>query len=91
MLLQPENRTRVNCISMKHLFCNALVRVIYSAVSGQCIYMVHTHRVNVVHIYMVHTHRVNVVHINMVHTHRVNVVHINMVHSQLSQPENRVN
>jgi len=31
-----EYRTRVNCIHMSHLFCNALVRDIYSSMSGEC-------------------------------------------------------
>jgi len=31
-----EYRTRVHCIHMYHLFCDALVCVIYSEVSGQC-------------------------------------------------------
>ena len=31
-----EYRTRVHCIHMLHLFCNVLVHVIYSGVSGQC-------------------------------------------------------
>ena len=31
-----EYRTRVHCIDMSHLLCNALVHVIYSRVSGQC-------------------------------------------------------
>ena len=34
MLLQ-QYRTRVQCIHMQHLFCNALVHVIYSVVLGQ--------------------------------------------------------
>ena len=35
-VITTEYRTRVHCIHMKHLFCNALVHVIYSGVSGQC-------------------------------------------------------
>jgi len=34
--IRTEYRTRVDCIHMEHLFCNALVHVIYSGVSGQC-------------------------------------------------------
>ena len=34
--ITTEYRTRVQRIYMYHLFCQALVRVIYSAVSGQC-------------------------------------------------------
>ena len=34
-------RTRVHCIYMYHLFCNALVHVIYSRVPGQCLYTIH--------------------------------------------------
>ena len=35
-VITTEYRTRVHCVHMYHLFCNALVRVIYSGVSGQC-------------------------------------------------------
>jgi len=35
-VIPTEYRTSVHCIHMWHLFCNALVHVIYSAVSGQC-------------------------------------------------------
>jgi len=35
-VITTEYRTRVHCIHMYHLFCNALVHVIYSRVSGQC-------------------------------------------------------
>jgi len=31
-----EYRTLVHCIHISHLFCNALVHVIYSGESGQC-------------------------------------------------------
>ena len=31
-----EYRTRVHCLRMYHLFCNARVHVNYSGVSGQC-------------------------------------------------------
>ena len=37
-------RTRLHCIHISHLFCNALVHVIYSRVSGQC-----SHTVPVLH------------------------------------------
>jgi len=33
--MTTEYRTRVHCIHIYHLFCNALVHVIYSVVSGQ--------------------------------------------------------
>jgi len=36
-----EYRTRVHCIHMYHLFCDALVHVIYSVVSGQYSYTIH--------------------------------------------------
>ena len=35
-VITTEYRTRVHCIHMYHLFCDALVHVIYSGVSGQC-------------------------------------------------------
>ena len=35
-VITTEYRTRVHCIHMLHLFCNAVVHVIYSGVSGQC-------------------------------------------------------
>jgi len=35
-----EYRTHVYCIHMYHLFCNALVHVIYSGVSRQCSYTI---------------------------------------------------
>jgi len=35
-VITTEYRTRVHCIHMHHLLCNALVLVIYSGVSGQC-------------------------------------------------------
>ena len=31
-----EYKPRVHCTHMLHLFCNALVHVIYSGLSGQC-------------------------------------------------------
>ena len=34
--ITTEYRTRVHCIHMLRLLCNALVLVIYSGVSGQC-------------------------------------------------------
>ena len=34
-VITTEYKTRVHCIQMYHLFCNALVHVIYSVVSGQ--------------------------------------------------------
>jgi len=40
-VITTEYRTRAYCIHMSHLFCNALVHVIYSEASGQCW---HTHR-----------------------------------------------
>ena len=36
-VITTEYRTRVRCIHMLHLFYNALVHVIYSWVSGQCL------------------------------------------------------
>ena len=33
-VITTEYRTHVQCIHMKHLFCNALVRVIYAVASG---------------------------------------------------------
>jgi len=35
-----EYRTRVHCIHMYHLFCHALVHVIYYVVSGQYSYTI---------------------------------------------------
>ena len=35
-VITTEYRTRVQCIHRQHLFCKALLNVIYSAVSGQC-------------------------------------------------------
>jgi len=35
-VITTEYRTRVHCIHMQHLVCNALVHVIYLRVSGQC-------------------------------------------------------
>ena len=43
MLYTTEYRTRVHCIHMYHLFCNALVRVIYSGISGQCSHAIFAH------------------------------------------------
>ena len=37
--ITTEYKTRVHCIHMYHLFCDALVHVIYSGVSGQCSYI----------------------------------------------------
>jgi len=34
-VITTEYRTRVHCIHMYHLCCNALIHVIYSVVSGQ--------------------------------------------------------
>ena len=39
-VITTEYRTRVNCIHMYHLFGNALVRVIYSVVSGEYSYTI---------------------------------------------------
>jgi len=39
-VITTEYRTRVHCIHMYHLFCNALVHVIYSVVSGQYSYTI---------------------------------------------------
>ena len=36
-----EYRTRVHCIHMYHLFCNALIHVIYSVDSGQYLYTIY--------------------------------------------------
>ena len=41
-VITTEYRTRVHSIHMYHLFCNALVHVIHSGVSGQCSYTIHT-------------------------------------------------
>ena len=35
-VITTEYRTRVQCIHMYQLFCNALVHVFYSGASGQC-------------------------------------------------------
>ena len=40
-VISTEYRTRVHCIQMQHLFCNALVHVINSVVSGQYSYTKH--------------------------------------------------
>jgi len=37
-VITTEYRTRVHCIHMYHLFCKVLVHVIYSGVSGQCMF-----------------------------------------------------
>ena len=37
-VITADYRTRVHCIHMYHLFCNALVHVIYSVVSGRYLY-----------------------------------------------------
>ena len=39
-VITTERRARVHCIHMFDLFCNALVHVIYSGVSGQCSYTI---------------------------------------------------
>ena len=39
-VITREYRTRVHCIHMYHLFCNALVHVIYSVVSCQYSYTI---------------------------------------------------
>jgi len=41
-VITTEYRTRVHFIHMYHLFCNAMVHVIYSVVSGQHSYTIHT-------------------------------------------------
>jgi len=41
-VITTEYTTRVHCIHMYHLFRNALVHVIYSIVSGQYSYTIHT-------------------------------------------------
>ena len=40
-VITTEYRTRVHCIPMYHLFCNALVRVMYLVVSDQCSHTIH--------------------------------------------------
>jgi len=40
-VITTEYRACVHCIHMYHLFCNALVHVIYSGVSGQCSFTIH--------------------------------------------------
>jgi len=50
-VITTEYRSRVHCIHMYHLFCNALVRVIYSGVSGQC--SSHTIRGGYVYMYII--------------------------------------
>ena len=46
-VITTEYGTRVHCIHMYHLFCNALVHVIYSGVSGQCSHTISEHKVKV--------------------------------------------
>jgi len=46
-VITAEFRTRVHCIHMHYLFCNALVHAIYLGVSGQCLYIIRKQRVNV--------------------------------------------
>ena len=41
-VITAENGTRVHCIHMYHLFCNAFVHVIFSGVSDQCLYTIYT-------------------------------------------------
>ena len=38
-VITTQYRARVHCIYMYHIFCNALVHVMYSGVSGQCSYV----------------------------------------------------
>ena len=45
-VITTEYRTRVHCIHMKHLFCNALIHVIYSVVSGQCSHTIAVFKLN---------------------------------------------
>ena len=40
-VITTEYRTRVHCIHMYHLLCNALVHVIYSGVSSECSHTIH--------------------------------------------------
>ena len=44
-VITTEYISRVHCIHMLHLFCNALVHVIYSVVSGQYSYTIFEHKV----------------------------------------------
>jgi len=39
-VITTEYKIRINCIYMLHLFCNALVYVIYSDVSGKCFHTI---------------------------------------------------
>jgi len=39
-VITTEYKIRINCIYMLHLFCNALVYVIYSDVSGTCFHTI---------------------------------------------------
>ena len=43
-VITTEYRTRVHCIHMYHLFCNALTHVSYSVVSGQYSYTIPNNR-----------------------------------------------
>jgi len=40
-VITTEYKTRVNCIHMLHLICNALVHLIYSGISGQSSHTIH--------------------------------------------------
>ena len=42
-VITTEYRACVHCIYVYHLFCNALVHVIYSRVSGQCSHTIQMH------------------------------------------------
>ena len=39
-VITTEYKTSVHCIHMYNLFCNALIHVIYSGVSGQCFHTI---------------------------------------------------
>jgi len=41
LVITTQYRTRVHCIHMYHIFCNALVHVIYSSVSVQYSYTIY--------------------------------------------------
>ena len=45
-VITTEYRTRVHCIYMYHLFCNALVHAINSGVSGQCSYTIQNDQIS---------------------------------------------
>jgi len=50
-IITTEYRTCVQCIHLYHLFCNALVHVIYSLVSGQYSCTISSlHRVILIHL-----------------------------------------